>query len=344
MEMIYPIIILTILGFVLGLIIVLADKNFYIPEDTRVKQIIGFLPSANCGACGFAGCAAFADALVKGKAKPNACIPGGADIASKISDFLGVDAVAGIAQTAKVHCKGGNKEAKERAIYDGITDCYAAVLVANGSKECEYGCLGLGSCVVVCPFDALVINENGIAFVLEDKCVGCGACIAACPRKIIELSPEKQKIFVACNNHDKGAKVKKYCSVGCTACTLCVKAASVPNSIEMINNLPKLNYTTGENFILPLHKCPQHCFTDLAKGRPTVHIDSKCNGCGKCIEICPVKGAIEGEKDKRHSINKKLCVGCGRCIPVCEVKSIGIWGALAYGENNRSSQKITSIS
>jgi RnfABCDGE-type electron transport complex B subunit len=344
MEMIYPIIILTILGIVLGLIIILADKKFYIPEDTRVKEITGLLPSANCGACGFAGCAAFAQALIAGKAKPSACIPGGAEMSAKIADFLGVDSVAGVAQTAKIHCKGGNKEAKERAVYDGINDCFAAVLVANGSKECEYGCLGHGSCVEACPFDALIINKNGVAQVIEEKCIGCGACVSACPRKLIEITPETQKIFVACNNHDKGARVKKYCSVGCTGCGICAKAVSVPDSIEMDNFLPKLDYETGENFIVPLHKCPSKSFTDLAKGRPIVNIDMKCNGCEKCVKICPVKGAIEGEKDKRHSINKKLCIGCGRCIAVCELKSIGIWGALAYDDGYRSSQNKSRIS
>ena len=342
--MLAPILILTILGIILGLIIVSADKRFHVPEDVRVKQLAGFLPSANCGACGFAGCAAFAEALVNGKAKPSDCIPGGADVVAKLAAFMGVDSVACVAQTAKIHCKGGIAEAKERAVYDGISDCFAAVLVANGSKECEYGCLGHATCVAACPFDALIINKNNVAQVIEEKCNGCGACVAACPRKLIEITPETQKIFVACNNHDKGARVKKYCSVGCTGCGICAKAVNVPNSIEMDGFLPKLNYETGENFIVPLHKCPCNCFTDLAKGRPTVNIDTKCVGCGKCVEICPVKGAIEGESGKRHSINKKLCIGCGRCISVCKTKAIGIWGALAYGDGYRSSQNRSHIS
>jgi Na+-translocating ferredoxin:NAD+ oxidoreductase RNF subunit RnfB len=198
--------------------------------------------------------------------------------------------------------------------------------------------------VKACPFDALVINSNGIAQVIEEKCVGCAACVSACPRKLIDILPETQKIFVACKNHDKGARVKKYCSVGCTGCGICAKAVSVQGSIEMDNFLPKLDYETDENFIVPLNKCPSHCFTDLAKGRPIVNIDTKCDGCGKCVEICPVKGAIEGENGERHKINKKLCIGCGRCISVCELKSIGIWGALAYGEEYRSSQNKSRIS
>jgi len=341
---IMPIIILTALGVLLGLIIVLADKKFYVAEDKRVKKILGLLPGVNCGACGFPGCAAFAEAIVARKANPSDCIPGGSNVIAKISDFMEVETVALTEQTAKIHCKGGAAEAKERAIYEGINDCFAAVLVANGSKECEYGCLGHATCVRACPFDAIIINKNGVAQVIEEKCNGCTACISSCPRKLIGVSPKTQKIFVACNNHDKGARVKKYCTVGCTGCGICAKAVSVPNSIEMDNFLPKLKLETAENFIVPLHKCPCNCFSDLVKNRPTVNIDTKCIGCGKCIEICPIKGAIEGEKGKRHSINKKLCAGCGRCISVCQTKSIRIWGALAYGEECRSSQNNDRLS
>jgi ferredoxin len=193
-------------------------------------------------------------------------------------------------------------------------------------------------------FDAISINKNSVAQIDYKKCVGCGACVPACPRKLIEVTPESQKIFVACCNHDRGAKVKQYCSVGCTGCSLCTKAVSTPNSIVMENFLPKLNYNTDENFIIPAHKCPSNSFTDLVKARPTVNIDTKCTGCGNCIDICPIKGAIEGEKGKRHNVNKNLCVGCGRCISSCEVKAMGIWGSLAYDQSTRSSKNQRQIS
>jgi Na+-translocating ferredoxin:NAD+ oxidoreductase RNF subunit RnfB len=342
--MLMSILIFTGLGFLLGLIILFAEKKFHTPEDSRIKQIAGFLPNANCGACGFAGCVAFAKAVVSEKANPGGCVPGGSDVATKIADLLDVYVAESVAKTAKIHCKGGNAEARQRAIYDGIDDCFAAVLVANGSKECEYGCLGLGSCVKACPFGVISISKNGIAIVNDKKCVGCGVCVSACPRKLIEISPESRKIFVACSNHDKGTKVKQYCTVGCTGCTICTKAVSVPNAIVMDDFLPKLDYNTAENFIISLNKCPSHCFTDLVKARPIVNIDTKCTGCGKCVEICPIKGAIEGEKGERYNVNKNLCVGCGRCISSCEVKSIRIWGSLAYGEKNRSSKSQRDIS
>ena len=333
-----PILIFTILGFALGIVITFADNKLRVAEDTRIKEIASFLPGANCGACGFAGCAAFAEAIVNGKAKPSSCIPGGTSVSAKITKFLGISVTENVVKTAKIHCKGGIAEAKERAVYDGIADCFAAVLIGNGSKECEYGCLGFGNCVKICPLGAIFINKNGVAEVNDEKCAGCGMCISFCPRKLIDVSLESQKIFVACSNHDRGAKVKQYCKVGCTGCTLCTKTGTVPDSIIMDNFLPKLNYSTTENFILAAHKCPSHCFTDLAKARPTVNIDTKCIGCGKCVEVCPIEGAIEGNQGERYSVNKNLCIGCGRCIASCEARAIGIWGALAYNKNYRFSQ------
>ncbi|MDR0303500.1 MAG: RnfABCDGE type electron transport complex subunit B [Chitinispirillales bacterium] len=342
-----PVLIFTMLGLVLGIIIVFADWKFYVAPNAKVEKIISILPNANCGACGFAGCTAFAQALSDKdkKAKLNGCVPGGADTAGKIASILGdTDGENIVAKTAKIHCKGGIAEARERAIYDGIPDCLAAVLVANGSKECEYGCLGFGNCVKACPFGAISVNKNGVAVINDEKCTGCGACLSACPRKLIETSPETQKVFVACSNHDKGSKVKQYCSVGCTGCSICAKSVGIANSIVMDNFLPKLDCNTGENFIVASRKCPSHSFTDLVKVRPTVNIDTKCTGCGNCTEACPINGAIEGERGERHSVNKNLCIGCGRCIASCEAHAIGIWGALAYSERYRLSRNRGQIS
>jgi len=337
--MITPILAFTILGLILAVIMVLADKKFYVEDNAKVKKIHSLLPGINCGACGFAGCKAFAEALVASNAKSNGCPPGGANVASEIANITGDQSTEpNIKKTAKIHCKGGRAEAKERAIYDGIDDCFAAVLIAGGSKDCSYGCLGFANCVAACPFGAIYINKNGIAVVIDEKCCGCYACVSSCPRKLIEITPESQKIFVACNNQNRGANVRSICSVGCTGCTICTKAVIDPAAIEMENHLPKLNHETSENFVLAMKKCPSNCFNDLAKGRPIVNIDTRCNGCGKCVEICPIKGAIEGEKGKRHNVNKNLCIGCGHCISSCDVKAIRVWGSLAYGDISRSSK------
>lgn len=324
-DIIIPVLIVGSVGAFFGIGLGIASKKLFVLVDPRIPKILEILPNANCGACGYPGCSGFAKAVAEGKAPPNGCIPGGAKCAHAIADLLGVTASTEEPQMAVVHCKGGHKEAAERAIYNGIQDCNAATIVGNGSKICQNGCLGLGTCVRVCPFNAIFINNNGIAQVDPEKCVGCGKCVNSCPRKIISMIPKVHKIFLACSNRDRGAKVKKYCSVGCTACTLCVKATP-SGAITMDNNLPVLDYSKEENFITAAYKCPSKCYSDLVKMRSKANIDTNCDGCGLCISVCPVPGAITGEKGKRHIVDKEKCIGCGNCLHICPTHAITLWG------------------
>jgi MinD superfamily P-loop ATPase len=99
----------------------------------------------------------------------------------------------------------------------------------------------------------------------------------------------------------------------------------------MRDRLPHLDYfTPSENFVAAAYRCPSKCFVDLIKARPKANIDTKCDGCGDCIPVCPVPGAIIGEAGKRHVIKKDLCIGCGRCAAICRVRSISLWGSLGY--------------
>ena len=335
--MITTILLVAFLGLLFGLILAFASQFFAVEQDERIAQIEVILPSANCGACGYPGCSAFAVAVAKGEAPVTGCIPGGDNVSHQIADLLGEEPSESEPMMAVVHCAGGTKEAKERAIYDGIEDCWAAELAGGGSKECSAGCLGLSSCVKVCAFDALHITDNGIALVDPEKCTGCGECVAACPRNLIEMIPKSQKIFLACNTPDRGSKVKKYCSVGCTACTLCVKASPTPGSIEMQGNLPRLATHTTESFVASKYKCPSNCFTDLIPTRPVANIATHCTGCGLCVPVCPVKNTITGEANERFVIDKSTCIGCGICVPACPEKAISMWGALGYEEKHRRS-------
>ncbi len=333
-----PVILVGFVGLFFGVGLGIASKKLYVHVDPNIEKIQDNLPNANCGACGYPGCSAFAKAVVEGKTDPTNCIPGGSKTACKIGEILGVEAEVKEAVMAVVKCNGGNKEAKQRASYNGIKDCNAAVIAGNGSKVCLDGCLGLGTCVNECPFDALHIDKNGIAVVTQEKCTGCGKCVSSCPRNIIKLIPKLHKIYVACNNHERGAKVKKYCSVGCTGCTLCVKATP-SGAIKMDNYLPKLDYSKDENFISAAFKCPSKCFIDLVKVRPKANIDTKCDGCGKCIPVCPVKNTIKGEPNERHIIDRNKCIGCGICLDSCHVHAISLWGGLGYSPDDKSKRQ-----
>ena len=167
--------VLGVLAIVFGLILAFAAKIFEVEVDPRLPQIQAALAGANCGGCGFPGCAGLAAAILAGDAPVNACAPAGAENAAKIAEIMGLAAPTGERQVAFVRCNGGTN-AKKRFEYVGVQDCLSATKVAAGNLECQFGCLGFGSCVAACQFGAISIGENGTAVVDKEKCTNCGAC------------------------------------------------------------------------------------------------------------------------------------------------------------------------
>ena len=141
--------------------------------------------------------------------------------------------------------------------YQGINTCVAAKIVFGGTGKCTYGCMGLGDCAEVCPKDAIFFG-NGIAHINVDKCINCGACIKACPNGIISMIPADLKIRIACSNKDKGAAVRKICSVGCIGCGLCMKNCP-EGAITIKDNLAVIDYDKCIGCGLCKSNCPSNC-------------------------------------------------------------------------------------
>jgi Na+-translocating ferredoxin:NAD+ oxidoreductase RNF subunit RnfB len=255
------------LGLFFGAGLAYSAKKFAVEIDPKVEEINEVLPGANCGACGYPGCQAYAEAVVAGQVPPTKCAPGGSDVSSKISSILGLTGVqAEEPKVAVVHCQGGSKEAKDKFIYEGVQDCHAALLISGGPKACEYGCLGFGSCVKACPFDAIHMNDNGLPVISAEACTGCGVCVGTCPRNIISLIPRSQKVFLGCKSLDRAKAVKSICSVGCFACKLCANPKVTPEgSIEMDGNLPVIKYPDHEEVFAAVKKCPANCYVIRTK-------------------------------------------------------------------------------
>ncbi|MBW1988442.1 MAG: FAD-dependent oxidoreductase [Deltaproteobacteria bacterium] len=182
------------LGAALGLMLSLASRVFYVYEDPRIAQVEDKFAGANCGGCGYTGCAAAAAAVVAGEAPPNVCIVGGQESAEKVAGIMGME--AGGAEPARTYnyCTGGDR-AENVFSYRGAPSCKALAELYGGKLVCEIGCLGFGDCVRACPFDAVHMGEHGYPVVDEEKCVACGACEKACPKHIMRVKKRSEKLL-----------------------------------------------------------------------------------------------------------------------------------------------------
>ncbi|HHW70702.1 MAG TPA: Fe-S cluster domain-containing protein [Clostridiales bacterium] len=320
-SILYPILILSGMGLLFGVGLALAYKKYEVKVDPKVENVREVLPGANCGACGYPGCDGFASAVVSGEASPSGCPVGGVRVTEAISEILGVEVDIGEELIAKVLCQGGKDKAKDKFIYVGVEDCVAASMLSNGPKSCSYGCLGLGSCVEACQFDAIHINERGIAQVDEDRCTACGKCIDACPKGLIEMVPKKSLVHVICMSKDRGKDVRQYCDIGCIACQICVKACKF-DAIEIKNNVAKIDYSKCTNCMVCAEKCPTNAIYANFERRKIAHIDAKkCIGCTICSQNCSFD-AIEGERKVKHMVVDEKCTGCGICASKCPTDAI----------------------
>ncbi|MDA3925883.1 MAG: RnfABCDGE type electron transport complex subunit B [Kiritimatiellae bacterium] len=246
-----------LLGLIIGASLAVAAKYLAVKEDPRIGEVNELLPAANCGGCGYAGCAEYAKAIVMDHAEINLCAPGGTDCMNAIAAFMGVRATATEKMTAIVLCCGDDEVAKRRFAYNGINDCAAAHATAGGDKACTWGCLGYGSCARVCPVNAIRI-EKGIAKVDKTLCIACEKCIAVCPRHLIKLVPAAAEIHVLCSSKDKGPAVKKACSTGCIGCRLCTKFGD-EGAFVMDGFLAKVDYSIPITKEEVIEKCPAKC-------------------------------------------------------------------------------------
>lgn len=225
MIAIYAVFVMIGLGLFFGLFISFANKKWAVEIDPRIHEVEDVLPKGQCGGCGYPGCLAYAEAVVLNpEVPPNLCAPGKDAVAQKVAEITGKKAEVLEAKIAFVRCAGTYEKAVRTSLYKGISDCVSANLLQGGDKGCTYGCLGYGTCVKVCIFDALHMSPEGIPVVNPDKCTGCGKCTTVCPRGIITLVSPDIMVKVNCNSKDKGPVVRKNCKAGCIGCGLCAKA------------------------------------------------------------------------------------------------------------------------
>jgi len=225
MNILLAFIIITAMGLLLGLGLAFVAKKLAVAKNEVQEKIEAALPGANCGSCGFAGCSAYAEAISTDKNTPlNLCTPGGADVAKAVGVIMGQEVeVSSKKKVAYVFCNGNCDVTNKDFDYQGVTDCNAAALLFDGDNTCKDGCLHLGSCIDVCPVEAISKDAKGDIVVDRELCISCGKCVDICPHNVIKLVDDDSQYVVACNNHESGAKVRKECSVGCIGCKICEK-------------------------------------------------------------------------------------------------------------------------
>lgn len=314
--------VLAALGILFGVALAIVAARFVVKVDPKVEQVRETLPGANCGACGFAGCMGYAEAVVGNPdVAVNMCAPGKSAVAEKIAEITGKRAEKIEPKIARVFCQGGASLSRRRFIYSGVMDCTAAVLAAGGDKSCEFGCLGYGTCMRACPFDAITMSADNLPLIHPDKCTACGKCVAACPKQVIELAQASKAVVISCHSRDKGADTKKKCQVGCIACGMCVRTCPV-EAIKIDNNLARIDHGKCIVCGLCVKKCPTSAIKDHIPLRPKAFIDpAQCAGIDVCAKVCPVN-AITGDLRSAHVVNREKCIGCGMCEARCPKKAI----------------------
>ena len=264
-DFLIPLLILIGLGLLFGLILSIAYKKFKVKEDPRIDVVEEMLPSANCGACGVPGCRAFAEQVVNDGTNPAKCTVSPLDGIVDIANYLGVEASAEEKRVARLLCAGGINEAHNLANYKGgMSTCRGEAVVVGGSKDCSWGCLGLGDCEVSCDFDAIFMNDNGLPVVIAEKCTACNDCVEICPKELFVLMPISQKLIVQCRSLLEGDLAESKCSVACTGCARCV-VDSAPGVIEIVDNLAIVNYEVNElTNPIATKRCPTDAIVWLA--------------------------------------------------------------------------------
>lgn len=264
------------LSLLFGVLLAFAAEKFKVQTDPRLDELLEAVLGTNCGACGFPGCEAACNAVLEGRADVDVCVAGGKATLEAVASVMGVPPKSSARGIALVHCMGGRDECVQKALYQGIDSCQAAELIAKGGKACRYGCLGRGTCVAVCPVNAIALDEDRRRVVNRDRCTGCGLCVESCPRGLIQIVPRSQEVLAVCNNREKGAQSRRKCSVSCIACKKCEKVCDF-DAIHVRDNRAVIDY-------------------------------DRCTQCGKCIEACPT-GAVVRVRPPGRRREKAAAIG-----------------------------------
>jgi Na+-translocating ferredoxin:NAD+ oxidoreductase RNF subunit RnfB len=248
-------------AFIFAVLIAIANKKLKVWEDPRIGAVVDMLPGSNCGACGAAGCRAFAEELIGQERQPAQCTQLGSDDVVALASYLGVEAGEAVKRVARLLCAGGSNVAVRSADYLGVQTCGASAAVSAGGKGCVWACLSLADCERSCDYDAIYMNEHGLPVVIPELCTACGDCVEACPRDLFVVMPMDHKLLVQCRSLLEGDEAEALCKVACNGCGLCASDAA-PGLVHIVDGLAVVDYELNDRADpIATARCPTGAIT-----------------------------------------------------------------------------------
>jgi len=154
------------LALLVGIVLAVATRIFHVAGDPTAERIEALLPQTQCGQCRYPGCRPYAEAVAKGEAEVNRCVPGGEKVMRQIAEIMGVEPQA--------------------------MEIEAPLPMVAMIREEE--CIGCTLCIKACPIDAIVGAPKQNHAVISSHCTGCQRCLEPCPVDCIEMLIKKERL------------------------------------------------------------------------------------------------------------------------------------------------------
>jgi NADH:ubiquinone oxidoreductase subunit F (NADH-binding)/(2Fe-2S) ferredoxin len=170
--------------------------------------------------------------------------------------------------------------------------------------------MGSGGMIVMDERDCMVnVAKYFLDFTMEESCGKCTPCREGTLR-LLEMLEDITAGKGTLEDIDKLIEMSETIKES----SLCGLGQTAPNPV-----LTTIKYFREEYEAHITHK---KCPAKVCKPLIIFTVDEeKCNGCGRCRLVCPVK-AVEGAKKELHKILQDKCIKCGSCFDRCKFDAI----------------------